>query len=59
MNLIGADRVIILDPDWNPENDNQSIDRCYRIGQKRDVISYRFMTIGTIEDKIYRRQNDK
>ena len=32
LNLIGADRAIILDPDWNPANDNQAIDRCYRIG---------------------------
>lgn len=32
LNLTGADRAIILDPDWNPANDNQAIDRCYRIG---------------------------
>ena len=32
LNLCGADRAIVLDPDWNPANDNQSIDRCYRIG---------------------------
>jgi len=32
LNLIGANRAIILDPDWNPANDNQAVDRCYRIG---------------------------
>lgn len=32
LNLTGADRAVILDPDWNPANDNQAIDRCYRIG---------------------------
>lgn len=32
LNLTGADRAVILDPDWNPANDNQSVDRCYRIG---------------------------
>jgi SNF2 family DNA or RNA helicase len=32
LNLTGADRAIILDPDWNPANDNQAVDRCYRIG---------------------------
>jgi SNF2 family DNA or RNA helicase len=32
LNLVGADRAIIVDPDWNPANDNQCIDRVYRIG---------------------------
>ena len=38
LNLVEADRAIVLDPDWNPANDNQCIDRLYRIGQKKDVI---------------------
>mmetsp|Transcript_60808 Transcript_60808/g.83515 ORF Transcript_60808/g.83515 Transcript_60808/m.83515 type:complete len:135 (+) Transcript_60808:182-586(+) len=56
LNLTGADRVIIMDPDWNPANDNQAVDRVFRIGQKRDVIVYRLVTMGTVEEKIYRRQ---
>ena len=56
LNLIGADRAIILDPDWNPANDNQAIDRCYRIGQKKDVIVYRLVSVGGLEELIYRRQ---
>ena len=32
------------------------MDRVFRIGQKRDVIVYRLVTMGTIEEKIYRRQ---
>ena len=56
LNLTGANRVVILDPDWNPANDNQAVDRVCRIGQKRDVIVYRLVTIGGIEEKIYRRQ---
>ena len=32
LNLTGANRVVILDPDWNPANDNQAIDRVCRIG---------------------------
>ena len=55
LNLIGADRAIILDPDWNPANDNQAVDRCYRIGQKKDVIVYRMVSCGGIEEIIYRR----
>ena len=56
LNLTGADRAIILDPDWNPANDNQAVDRVFRIGQKRDVIVYRLLTMCTIEEKVYRRQ---
>jgi hypothetical protein len=35
---------------------NQAVDRAYRIGQKRDVVIYHFITCGTIEEKIYRKQ---
>ena len=56
LNLVSANRAIVLDPDWNPANDNQAIDRCYRIGQKRDVIIYRLISTNSVEDKIYKRQ---
>lgn len=56
VNLIGADRVILYDPDWNPCTDQQARERCWRIGQKRDVVIYRLMTAGTIEEKVYHRQ---
>ena len=45
-----------MDPDWNPANDNQSIDRCYRIGQKRDCVVYRLISTNSVEESIYRRQ---
>ena len=32
------------------------MDRCYRVGQTKDVIVYRFITCGTIEEKVYRKQ---
>ena len=32
INLIGADRVILMDPDWNPSTDSQARERCYRMG---------------------------
>lgn len=38
LTLTGADRVVIVDPAWNPSTDNQSVDRAYRIGQQRDVV---------------------
>jgi DNA excision repair protein ERCC-6 len=56
VNLTGADRVIIYDPDWNPSTDVQARERAWRLGQKREVTIYRLMTAGTIEEKIYHRQ---
>lgn len=38
LTLTAADRVIIVDPAWNPSIDNQSVDRAYRMGQTRDVV---------------------
>lgn len=56
VNLTGADRVIIVDPDWNPSTDNQALERAWRIGQTRDVSVYRLITVGTIEEKMYKKQ---
>ena len=56
MNLIGANRVIIYDPDWNPSTDVQARERCWRIGQNKQVTIYRLLCSGTIEEKIYQRQ---
>ncbi|KAF9916507.1 hypothetical protein BX616_003581 [Lobosporangium transversale] len=56
VNLTGADRVIIFDPDWNPSTDVQARERAWRLGQTRAVTIYRLMTSGTIEEKIYHRQ---
>lgn len=55
INLTGADRVIIFDPDWNPSTDTQARERAWRIGQSRPVTVYRLLTTGTIEEKIYHR----
>ncbi|XP_077457507.1 DNA excision repair protein ERCC-6-like [Stigmatopora argus] len=54
--LTAADRVVIYDPSWNPATDAQAVDRAYRIGQTRNVVIYRLITCGTVEEKIYRRQ---
>jgi len=56
LTLTAADRVVILDPAWNPATDNQSVDRAYRIGQEKHVVIYRLITCGTVEEKQYRRQ---
>ncbi|CAL8141407.1 unnamed protein product [Orchesella dallaii] len=56
VNLTGANRIIIFDPDWNPSTDSQARERAWRIGQNRQVTIYRLITSGTIEEKIYHRQ---
>ena len=56
VNLTGADRVIIYDPDWNPSTDIQARERAWRLGQKREVQIFRLMVAGTIEEKIFHRQ---
>ena len=56
INLIGADRVIIFDPSWNPAEDRQAVDRAYRIGQQRDVVVYRLIMASSLEEKMYEKQ---
>ncbi|XP_005110541.2 DNA excision repair protein ERCC-6-like 2 [Aplysia californica] len=56
LNLTGANRVVIFDPNWNPSHDLQAQDRAYRIGQTRDVKVYRLVSAGTIEENVYLRQ---
>lgn len=59
INLIGANRVIILDTSWNPSNDQQNIFRIFRLGQKRKCFVYRLLAMGTMEEKVYSRSVTK
>lgn len=59
LNLIGANRLILYDPDWNPSSDKQAMGRIWRDGQKKSVFIYRLFLSGTIEEKIYQRQTAK
>uniref|UniRef100_A0A7S1TGU5 DNA repair and recombination protein RAD54B n=1 Tax=Compsopogon caeruleus TaxID=31354 RepID=A0A7S1TGU5_9RHOD len=52
LNLIGANRLILLDPDWNPAIDKQAMARIWRDGQNKAVYIYRLLCTGTIEEKI-------
>ncbi|XP_033738502.1 DNA excision repair protein ERCC-6-like 2 isoform X2 [Pecten maximus] len=56
LNLTGANRVVIFDPNWNPTHDLQAQDRAYRIGQRRNVQVYRLISAGSIEENMYLRQ---
>jgi superfamily II DNA or RNA helicase len=52
LNLSEASYVFLLDPWWNPAVENQAIDRSHRLGQHQPVTVYRFITRGSIEEKV-------
>lgn len=52
LNLTSANHVIHFDRWWNPAVENQATDRAFRIGQTKNVMVYKFVTRGTIEEKI-------
>merc|ERR1719440_862759 len=56
LNLTSADRVVLIDPAWNPAIDAQAVDRAFRIGQDKEVRVYRLIMSGLIEDKMFRLQ---
>jgi len=59
LNLVGGNRLILYDPDWNPASDLQAMARVWRDGQQKNVFIYRLLSTGTIEEKIYQRQTSK
>jgi hypothetical protein len=52
LNLTAANHVIHFDRWWNPAVENQATDRVFRIGQKKKVMVHKFITRGTVEEKI-------
>ncbi len=59
LNLTAASYVFLLDPWWNPAVEAQAADRAHRIGQKNAVFVYRFISAGSIEEKILNLQKTK
>ena len=59
MNLTEADYVFIIDPWWNPAVEEQAIARAHRMGQKNNVVVYRFISQNTLEEKIQKLQDKK
>lgn len=59
INLVTADTVILYDSDWNPQADLQAMDRAHRIGQKKQVHVFRFVTENAIEEKVIERAAQK
>ena len=59
LNLTAANHVVHFDRWWNPAVENQATDRAFRIGQNRNVMVHKFITRGTIEEKIDAMLEDK
>ena len=59
INLVAADTAIIFDSDWNPQNDLQAQARCHRIGQKKEVKIYRFVSRNTYEEQMFEQSLKK
>ena len=59
LNLTAAAHVIHFDRWWNPAVENQATDRAFRIGQQRNVLVHKFVTEGTVEERIDRLMEEK
>ena len=52
LNLTAASHVVHFDRWWNPAVESQATDRAFRIGQRRNVLVHKFVTTGTVEERI-------
>jgi SNF2 family DNA or RNA helicase len=59
LNLTRASHVFHIDRWWNPAVENQATDRAYRIGQTNRVLVHKFITSGSVEEKIDRMIREK
>merc|ERR1719272_613423 len=59
LNCQTADTVILYDSDWNPQVDQQAMARVHRIGQKKKVHIYRFVTGDSVEERVVERARKK
>jgi len=59
LNLTRASHVFHIDRWWNPAVENQATDRAYRIGQTNRVMVHKFITSGSVEEKIDRMIREK
>jgi len=57
--LTKANHVFHFDRWWNPSVENQATDRAFRIGQQKNVFVHKFVTTGTLEERIDEMIEDK
>ncbi|TEA10443.1 Transcription termination factor 2 [Colletotrichum sidae] len=59
LNLTAANRVHIVEPQWNPSVEDQAVARAMRMGQKREVAIFRYIVRDTVEQNIVHMQQKK
>ncbi|KAI4872692.1 hypothetical protein NFI96_032483 [Prochilodus magdalenae] len=59
LNLTAASRVFLMEPAWNPAVEDQCVDRCHRLGQKRDVVITKFVVKDSVEENMVKIQKKK
>ncbi|KAJ8270339.1 hypothetical protein GJAV_G00113220 [Gymnothorax javanicus] len=59
LNLTAASRVFLMDPAWNPAAEDQCVDRCHRLGQKKDVVITKFIVKDSVEENMIKIQKKK
>ncbi|XP_034433159.1 helicase-like transcription factor isoform X1 [Hippoglossus hippoglossus] len=59
LNLTAASRVFLMDPAWNPATEEQCIDRCHRLGQKKKVVVTKFIVKNSVEENMVKIQRQK
>ncbi|EHB11038.1 DNA repair and recombination protein RAD54-like protein [Heterocephalus glaber] len=59
LNLTGANRLVMFDPDWNPANDEQAMAQVWCDGQKKTWYIYHLLSAETIKEKIFQWQSHK
>merc|ERR1712055_1275716 len=59
LNLTAVNHLLLLDPAWNPASEWQCFDRTHRLGQKKDVTIYKYITKNSIEETMMEIQEKK
>lgn len=59
LNLTAANRVFLMEPQWNPMIEDQALDRVHRIGQTKEVTTVRYIVKNTLEESIRHQQSKK
>ena len=59
LNLTSGSKVYVMEPQFNPAAEAQAVDRVHRLGQKREVFTYRYIMAESFEEKMLDLQRKK